>query len=1175
MAYIAELQIKVDTTQLDQAKRGLDDLAKISPKVESSTDGIASSLKNVSTEAENFTNAQSRLIARVREQVDTFGKAREDVLSYRAGLIGVSSVVNPLVSQLKDLKQESLAATAAQKEQDTVNKSIVKSQEQLSTAQYRLIESLREEIALFGKSKEEILVYRAGLLGISDQVNPLVEQLQRLKAAKEEEARAGKESGDTRLSKREQEKQALSDEARELENLIRLEKERVRAEVEASGGGPDTTRTREASAALERYGSQLDEVNRKQKQADQSADALGDEYTQLKYSIDPVAKSLDDIAIRQGRLKELYKSGQLRIPQQEYQNLNTILEDSRKRINDLGSTTGKTAKEINFALRGLPAQFTDIAVSLQGGQAPLTVFLQQGGQIKDMFGGVGPALKAMGGYILSLISPLTVATAALGAFAVAAYQGGRESTLFNQALILTGNYAGVTSEQLSSLSAEIAKSTGTQRAAAAALTEVASRGKFTADQIELVGRAAVAMSSATGKAVSDTVDEFEQLAKNPSEAILSLNSKYHFLTASVYEQIRALEEQGETQAAAQLAIENYSDVLETRSSKITENLGYVEKAWKSITGVAKSAWDAMLNVGREATFEEQIEDATEAIAQAQRELEVSYSTRNSAVRQKAVADAKAALQALKDSQNAKKEEAKVEGERQQAQTAAAEAYKRINAIQDSNISQSERYRKQLTKLAADYELVKKAGDVSAASEKAYGEAVAATQVKLDQALKTEAGRNKPATVRENEAQRLLTSLRQQEASLLTQLESTSKIGREQRELAKLQQEFLDIENKKKTEALTKDQQALLSNKEAILAQQQKNVSIENEIRSKQELVKLDTIRVGLEQQIANDRQKYQDSLIGATVSDKEADRLRERNRLNQDYQKQLEALGKQNREGSLSNEGYEAATDELRSALDKRKALLEQYYADTDEQQGNWLNGSKKAFANYLEAGSNTAALTNTFFTNAFSSMEDAIVNFVTTGKLSFKDFAKSILSDLARIATRVATNQILMSILGSFAGGISTTATSAAGSISTNAATINNGSSFAGYAANGKAFNSSGVEFFANGGTFTNSIVNKPTAFGTGSGVGIMGEAGPEAILPLTRTSDGQLGVKSLGGGSTVVAPVSVTMSVNSGVGSGDGTSAESQGRSVQQAIKSECEKAISNGLKPGGSIWRSINQR
>ena len=87
------------------------------------------------------------------------------------------------------------------------------------------------------------------------------------------------------------------------------------------------------------------------------------------------------------------------------------------------------------------AQFTDIFVSLQGGQNPMTVLLQQGGQLKDMFGGVGAAARAMGGYVLGLVNPFTVAGAAAATLGLAYYQGSQEADRYAESIIMTGNAA--------------------------------------------------------------------------------------------------------------------------------------------------------------------------------------------------------------------------------------------------------------------------------------------------------------------------------------------------------------------------------------------------------------------------------------------------------------------------------------------------------------------------------------------------------------------------------------------------------------------------------------------------------------------------------------------------------------------------------------------------------------
>lgn len=163
------------------------------------------------------------------------------------------------------------------------------------------------------------------------------------------------------------------------------------------------------------------------------------------------------------------------------------LREQEAGFGKLATSAGQT----RAALAQLPMQFSDIAVSLQGGQAPLTVFLQQGAQIKDSFGGAGAALKAMGGYVLGLVNPFTAAAAAAALLAVAYNQGSKEADGYRNALILTGNAAGTTSAQLKSYAQDISGIVGTQGKAAESLTALAASGKVSADVLRDAGLAAV------------------------------------------------------------------------------------------------------------------------------------------------------------------------------------------------------------------------------------------------------------------------------------------------------------------------------------------------------------------------------------------------------------------------------------------------------------------------------------------------------------------------------------------------------------------------------------------------------------------------------------------------------------------------------------------------------------
>jgi phage-related minor tail protein len=268
-----------------------------------------------------------------------------------------------------------------------------------------------------------------------------------------------------------------------------------------------------------------------------------------------------------------------------------------KSMDGLGMSAGQTA----MALRNVPAQMTDIFVSLQSGQKPMTVLLQQGGQLKDMFGGIGPAARALGGYVAGLINPFTLAAGAATALGYAYYQGSEEAKNYAKAIILTGNAAGVTVDKLNTLATSVAGTTGaTKGAAAEALQQAVASGRVAAGNLELVSSAALKMEKATGQSVSETIKQFEDLGKSPVEASLKLNESQRYLTAEIYRQIKALEDQGKASEAAALAQKTFADAMNGRSDQLIQNLGYLEKAWAGVKEGAKEAWDAMLGVGRQA-----------------------------------------------------------------------------------------------------------------------------------------------------------------------------------------------------------------------------------------------------------------------------------------------------------------------------------------------------------------------------------------------------------------------------------------------------------------------------------------------------------------------------------------------------------------------------------------------
>jgi lambda family phage tail tape measure protein len=192
--------------------------------------------------------------------------------------------------------------------------------------------------------------------------------------------------------------------------------------------------------------------------------------------------------------------------------------------------------------------------------------------------------------------------------------------------------------------------------------------------------------------------------------------------------------------------------------------------------------------------------------------------------------------------------------------------------------------------------------------------------------------------------------------------------------------------------------------------------------------------------------------------------------------------------------------------------------------------------------------------------MSNSLASFATTGKGNFKGLVTSILGDLAKMELRVAESKILQSILGAFMGGTVDNSAAGAGSVS---AGLGDGQ-WSGFA-KGDVF--SGSPSLS---AYSGQVVNSPTPFLFASGAGIMGEAGPEAIMPLKRGSDGKLGVVAQGGGGV---QLSQTFVIDSNGQSSDNTSGAANDdamRQFSQRMKDVAKQTIMEEQRQGGSLWR-----
>ncbi|MDF1486700.1 phage tail length tape measure family protein [Ramlibacter sp. H39-3-26] len=259
------------------------------------------------------------------------------------------------------------------------------------------------------------------------------------------------------------------------------------------------------------------------------------------------------------------------------------------------------------AMRMLPAQITDVVTSMASGMPVWMVAIQQGGQIKDSFGGAGNALRAMLGAITPTVAGIGLLAGAAGLATAAYYQGSKEQDAFTRSIITTGNASGVTVGQLRDYARAIDDVVGTQAQAAEGLAAFVQAGVRGGDQLKQYTQTAIEWERATGQAVSKTAQQFAALQKDPLTAVLKLNEGTNFLTQSVYDQINALDGQGKTIEASKVAMDALDAAMRERSKGIEGSLGYIERAWRGITVSAKEAWDAMLNIGRANTDQQNLD----------------------------------------------------------------------------------------------------------------------------------------------------------------------------------------------------------------------------------------------------------------------------------------------------------------------------------------------------------------------------------------------------------------------------------------------------------------------------------------------------------------------------------------------------------------------------------------
>lgn len=901
--------------------------------------------------------------------------------------------------------------------------------------------------------------------------------------------------------------------------------------------------------------------------ATQAAEKQSAALKNLLGSIDPTIRAFNSLDEQHAQLVAHFEAG--RINGAQFEHFNTILNQTRERLSGVADVlpealsrqeaaarrAGISVGQYSAAMRTLPAQFTDIATQLAGGQSPFLILLQQGGQIKDQFGGVKGALTGVGDYLRTLIgfiNPVTVGigglVVGLGAMAVAWYKGSQEASEFNKQLILTGNYSASSASQLSDMAQKIGGSSGKVAAAARTLAEVVGAGTFKTEQLETVTRAALAMQEATGQSVDTTIKNFQKLYASPTKAAEDLNSTLHFLTSSQYDYISALERRGDKEGAAEAAAKAYSLAEQKRSQQILDNMGYIEKAAKATGDAIKGMWDSLLDIGRPEApadmlkkMQTQLAEYEKALLPERQRMGYGYSYDTSSSDQEYDSRRKAQLAAiatLKEQISLKQKEVSTQKEINESEKQAADAdNKRTNALIYRNriLEQSATWQEKRSKALSELwkNVAASPGDWSAAQRQQAVDAIN-KQFHPDKTPKTPAVKVSAGDRSTDTYNAEALALQAQLKTLQDHRDINDVISQQRKQQWELISKITILEstaNDPKGRALTLDEKSLLANKEKLLAQADINAGLGDQIAKQQKLNTLADQATKFSQQQAAKQAEIDAAAKG--TSTREAERAATRQRL---------------------SETYAFNPDAQKKVL----AQQEETYRKEDELRSNWQAGAKRGWADYADSATNTFEAMRNVAGSTFSGLSDMLTSLVTTGTASFKEFTKSILKMIAEVTNRLLVAYAVQAAMG-WINGSSNPQGGGIGS-----------PDFVGPVRNAKGgvYDSPGLSKYVNG------VYDSPQYF-TFQGAskfakgGVFAEAGEEAIMPLTRDSAGRLGVRAQGGGGSgnqINVDIYVDNKGNATANTSGGGDAAA--RALADRVKQYVQEGIARAIRDDGAI-------
>ncbi|EHL6530245.1 phage tail tape measure protein [Escherichia coli] len=663
---------------------------------------------------------------------------------------------------------------------------------------------------------------------------------------------------------------------------------------------------------------------------------------------------------------------------------------------------GMSVGQYKAAMRTLPAQFTDIATQLAGGQNPWLILLQQGGQVKDSFGGMIPMFRGLAGAISLPMVGVTSLAVATGALVYAWYQGDSTLSAFNKTLVLSGNQSGLTAERMLTLSRAGQAAGLTFNQAGESLAALVSAGVRGGEQFDAINQSVARFASASGVEVDKVAEAFGKLTTDPTSGLTAMARQFRNVTAEQIAYVAQLQRSGDEAGALQAANDIATKGFDEQTRRLKENMGTLE-TWADKTGKAfKSMWDAILDIGRPESSADMLASAQKAFDEADKKWQW-YQSRSQ--RRGKTASFRANLQgAWDDRENARLglAAATLQSDMEKAGELAARdrAEREASQLKYTGEAQKayERLLSPLEKYTARQEELNRALRDGKILQADYNTLMASAKKDYESTLKKPSGVKVSAGERqEDRAHAALLALETELRTLEKHSGANEKISRQRRDLWKAESQYAVLKEAATKRQLSGQEKSLLAHEKETLEYKRQLAELGDKVEHQKRLNELAQQAARFEEQQSAKQASISAKARGLT--DRQAQRESEAQRLRDVYGDNPQALA-------------------------RVTGALKQTWADEDMLRGDWLAGLKSGWGEWAESATDSMSQVKSVATQTFDGIAQNMAAMLTGSEQNWRGFTRSVLSMMTEILLKQAmvgiVGRIGSAIGGAFGGGAS-----------------------------------------------------------------------------------------------------------------------------------------------------------